>query len=109
MKGANRLEKQIVVYPTDKSGKVGVCSPDAYEKMGLVHTAKDQEVSLETAVKMGEDLDCVTSMLIKVFNPGDVRGHMKRYRESYLGGEHPAGMTLLLKDHKPKDSQGPAQ
>ena len=85
---------------------MGVCDPATYLRMGRVHTMKDQEISHEEARKVAEKVMAHTAQLLKCFNLGVKRAHEPRFRESLLGRGHPAEMTLLIKDHKPRDIDG---
>ena len=40
-------DHEILVVPTDKSGRFAIVTPEAYEAMGRVHTDKDWEVGPE--------------------------------------------------------------
>ena len=56
MKGKKKLLKRMkeqnqVLVKTDKTGKIGICSMEDYEKMGLEHVSKDEEVSISDSVE----------------------------------------------------------
>ena len=64
--------------------------------MGSVHTSKDQQVHMSHVEEMARTHDLHMSMLAKILRLGEGHGHKARFRESYLGGEHPASMGLEL-------------
>ena len=74
--------------------------------MGEVHISKDREVHMHDVENMARLHDNHMSMIIKILRVGQSHGHKGRFRESYLGGQNPSVMYLLIKDHKPKDSKG---
>ena len=56
LKGLKSLKKrvkegQIVICKTDKSGKFGVASLEAYKQMGEVHTRGDEEIGIDRDIK----------------------------------------------------------
>ena len=44
-------EKEIIVYPTDKSGRLAVTSVESYSKQGKKHVAGDKVVKWEEVEK----------------------------------------------------------
>ena len=111
LKGLKSLLKrtkanEIAVCLTDKSGKLCVTGREEYLKMGQTHTSKDKLVTMKEVAKCAEYLDCHTSMLIKITGVGDSWGHYARMRESLLGGQCPAPMYLMVKDHKALGPEG---
>ena len=45
-------EGEVVIMPTDKTGKFCIMSRSLYEEAGLVHTSKDVEVQLEEVMRV---------------------------------------------------------
>ena len=84
-------EGDLVGIKTDKSGKMGVATPDAYLEMGRQHTDKDEKVDMKTLEEMSSLVSSHTSAWLKMFGVGESQGgHPKRFRESYMGGDTPA-------------------
>ena len=70
-RGLKKLQKrvadgEIVVIPTDKSGRMVVMSLESYEKAGEVHTNKDREVTMEQAEEVAKELRGHTSSWLKI-------------------------------------------
>ena len=95
-----------MVRETEKSNKLIVVDMESYERMGEVHTGKDEQVHMAHVEEMARTHDQQLSMLVKILKLGDSHGHRGRFRESYLGGQNPSTMYLVFKDHKPKDANG---
>ena len=92
---------EIVVLPTDKTGKFSVMGRDDYEAAGLVHTQGDVEVGWEEVKKAQREINGHVAVLIKIFNIGKNWDHVERTRETMMGesmGVCP--IQLLFKDHK---------
>ena len=104
-KGLKSLKKrvkegQIVVVKTDKSGRFSVMSMQEYERAGLVHTAKDTEVTMGFLVKNQRRLNGHMSMLLKTFLVGQNHDHFERIRNLKLTHSLSiAPLYLLFKDH----------
>ena len=91
---------EIVVLPTDKTGKFAVMGREDYEQAGLVHGKGDDEVGWEIIKMEQREINGHVAMLIKIFNIGESWGHVSRVRETMLGesmGICP--VQLLYKDH----------
>ena len=101
---------EIVVLPTDKTGKFAVMKREEYEKAGLVHSEGDREVNWEEIKNSQREINGHVAMLIKIFNIGKNWDHVERVRETMMGetmGVCP--IQLLFKDHKNwKPDQGTA-
>ena len=94
-------EGEIVVLPTDKTGKFAVMSRDYYEKSGLSHTQNDEEVGLDKIKVEQREINGHVAMLIKIFNIGGNWGHEERIRETMMGESmEVCPVQLLYKDHK---------
>ena len=94
-------EGEIVVLPTDKTGKFAVMKREDYEEAGLVHAQGDREVNWEEIKTAQREINGHVAMLIKVFNIGKDWDHVERIRETMMGesmGVCP--IQLLFKDHK---------
>ena len=99
-------EGEAIILKTDKSGKLAICTPDTYLEMGMEHIRKDVEIDIETLRQLGLEVDRHTSSWLKMFSVGEGQGHSKRFRESYLGGDTPAPLYILVKDHKKLGENG---
>ena len=88
-RGLKKLQKrvadgEIVVIPTDKSGRMVVMSLEDYERAGEVHTSKDREVSMEHAEEVAKDLRGHTSSWLKILNVGEDHKHQSRHRKTFI-------------------------
>ena len=100
-------EENLMVLVTDKSGKPTAVSRPIYLTMGSIHTAKDQEITWKEVEAIQRGLNGHCSMWAKILNMGEAWGHEDRIRESCIHkSEIVPPMTLLIKDHKPKSSNG---
>ena len=75
---------EIVVLPTDKSGRFAVMSFDTYVKAGMVHVNGDEEVSVDDLKKNQKKINGHMSMIIKIFGLGKNWNQERRMRESML-------------------------
>ena len=78
-------EGDMVIIPTDKSGRLTAMSRAAYREAGMTHTRKDPEVSWEWIRDSQRELNGHVSMLIKCFKIGSYWKHGYRVRETLLG------------------------
>ena len=94
-------EGDIVVLPTDKSGKFAIMSMSTYMLAGEVHTSKDTEVCLGEVQSNQRKLNGHVSMLCKIFKIGSDWQHEGRVRETMVNNSLAvAPLYLLYKDHK---------
>ena len=105
-RGLNSLRKRvregdIVVLPTDKSGRFAIMSFQTYLEAGAVHTDGDREVGEEELKQNQSRLNGSVSMLLKIMRVGENINHTDRWRESTLsGGQETCPLWLLFKCHK---------
>ena len=57
--------EELIVLPTDKSGRFGVMSVKNYLRAGEKHTKKDEEVDMATIINTRNELNGNMSMIIK--------------------------------------------
>ena len=94
-------EGELVVCPTDKTGKFAVMGRDIYESSGMVHTEGDDIVGWEDLKISQREVNGHTSMLAKIFRIGENWGHEDRVRETIMGEAlQVCPIQLLYKDHK---------
>ena len=94
-------ESELVVVPTDKTGKFCVMSRETYVKCGMVHCKKDLEIPFEDLTSTQKDLNGNTSMLVKIFRMGSTWDQVGRVRETVLNHSlEVCPLSLLYKDHK---------
>ena len=94
---------EIVVIPTDKTGKFTVMSRASYEQAGLAHTRGDTEAGWSEIEEAQREVNGHVSMLLKIFKVGEYwdENNVDRVRETMLGeGLSVCPITLLFKDHK---------
>ena len=111
LKGLLSLKKriknaEIVVVPTDKTGKFSVMSRASYEQAGLVHTKGDTVAGWDVVGEAQREVNGHVSMLLKIFKVGEYwENNVDRVRETMLGeGLSVCPITLLFKDHKGWDN-----
>ena len=67
----NRFKKEeIIILPTDKSGRFGIMSLENYLRAGEKHTGKDEIVGNPVIVRTQSELNGNISMLIKFLRMG---------------------------------------
>ena len=94
-------EGELVILPTDKTGKFAVMTRETYELAGKSHIGNDEEVGWDVIKKSQSEINGHVSMLIKTFRIGETWGQTDRVRESMLGeGLSVCPVGLLYKDHK---------
>ena len=92
---------ELVVLPTDKSGRFGVMSMATYIKAGMVHIKDDEQVGVEERRSNQKILNGAVSMMLKIFRVGKNSRHENRWRESMMSNSLEAcPLWLLFKDHK---------
>ena len=105
-KGLKTLKKRfqegdIIVLPTDKSGRFGVMSLENYLLAGEKHTNKDVEVGMGEIVRTQSELNGNISMLIKFLRIGHLWKHQDRARTTMINNSLSlCPMYLTYKDHK---------
>ena len=62
--------KEIVVYPTDKSGKLAVTSFESYYKQGIEHTRGDKEITWGDIKDIQGEIKAHIKSMNRIFNPG---------------------------------------
>ena len=94
-------EGDLVVCPTDKSGKWCLTKKETYLKMGSVHTSKDRIIGKEVIRENKRLLNGHMSMFNKCFKTGQRWNHQERVRETTLEDSNSVPpLYLLIKDHK---------
>ena len=95
-RGKQKLQKrirngEIVIYPTDKSGKLVACLPSTYLKAGLVHTSKDEQVEWSELPKVEQLINRHMRALGRILNLGTSHpGQAQRLQGALLSEESPA-------------------
>ena len=94
---------------TDKSGKLAVCTPDAYERMGEVHVANDVVVKWDVVEEAQKTVGAHLKCLNKVFKTGEA--HVENESKRTKGAKQVCNlvvplMYLLMKDHKAMGDDG---
>ena len=77
-------EGEIVVVPTDKSGRFSVMDMDTYLQAGLKHAGKDRLVSMTEIKENQSELNGQVSMILKIFKVGQSWGHYDRARANMI-------------------------
>ena len=106
LRGLKNLKKmvkneELVVLPTDKSGRFSVMSVTNYLRAGQKHTKTDIEVEIEEVTKTQNELNGNVSMAIKFFKIGSNWKHGDRVRSTLINHSlNVCPMYLTYKDHK---------
>ena len=106
MRGLKSLKKkfkneEIIVLPTDKSGRFSGMSRSNYLKAVEKHKNKDDKVDLSVTKKAQNELNGNVSMMIKFCKIGNDWKHGDRIRTSMMGQSlNLCPMYLTFKDHK---------
>ena len=98
----SRIKKgELLVCPSDKSGKLVVTDPETYLILGSEHTKNDTQISQDEVARIQQTLNGHQSMLIKGFNIGGAWNHTDRVRESTISQSNAIPpLYLMIKDHK---------
>ena len=92
---------EIVVVPTDKSGKFAIMSRRAYEESGNKHVKDDRIVGWDELKEAQTRLNGHVAMMAKIFKIGKNWEHQDRIRETMMGESlSVCPVSLLYKDHK---------
>ena len=73
---------EIVVVPTDKSGRFAIMSRKAYEAAGMVHVKNDVKVGWAELKEAQSRLNGHVAMMAKIFKMGKSWDHYDRIRET---------------------------
>ena len=96
-----RKSGELVILPTDKSGRFCVMTLKTYLEAGLVHTAKDKEASQSDIKSNQSEINGHVSMILKIFCVAGKRGQEDRARETMINNSQTlCPMYLVFKDHK---------
>ena len=99
-----RIEsEEIIVYPTDKSGRLAVTSRASYSKQGEKHVAGDRIVQWKEVEEAQKTVKAHLWTLNRVFNPGQHHGEKaeQRTREAkQMANLAIPHVYLMAKDHK---------
>ena len=77
-----KTDGELVVLPTDKSGRFAIMSMKTYIEAGEVHTRGDEEIGLSELKSNQKKVNGNVSMLLKIMNVGFKCQHKGRWRES---------------------------
>ena len=95
--------KEIVIYQTDKSGKLCVATPEAYKRQGDKHVASDKVVDCKEIEESQKELSCPLRAYNLMFSAGRDQGEKGQAsvgRAKELKSQTIPIMSQLLKDHK---------
>ena len=102
---------EIVVFPTDKSGKMVVSLPSTYKEAAKVHLEKDEEVTWDELNKVEVLINRHTTALRKILSLGENHPCRLQQLQGALKSEASPAPTLYLtwKDHKPYEVVPPTR
>ena len=82
---------EIVIFPTDKSGKLVLSTPDTYMEAASVHTAGDKEVSWDCLGVVEKEANRHATALRKAFRLGEGhRAQLQRMQGALRADDSPA-------------------
>ena len=92
---------QVVIFPTDKSGKLSIMTPETYSQAASVHTIKDKEVSWPMVAEVEKEMNYLSEQVVKILGMGETHNQVTRVRASTKGVDNqPPPTYFLVKDHK---------
>ena len=112
MQGRTKLikrikEEDLVVFPTDKSGKVALMKRASYIKMASKHIANDKDVTWEEVESIEDDANRHTMAFMRIVGLGKGLGQEDRMSEALRSMKNaPPPTYFLIKDHKKRDEDG---
>ena len=102
-------ERERVIYPTDKSGKLAVTMFENYHKQGQVHIRKDKEVNWGGINETQNSLKSLIRALDLIFNTGIGQSNSSKAR-AWKAREAMAtiipNLYIFPKDHKEVGADG---
>ena len=89
IKGLLSLKKridnaEIVILPTDKTGRFAIMTRETYLQAGLKHTRGDIKVTWEVLDEAQKEINGHVAMLLKIFKVGEHWDHVDRVREYHV-------------------------
>ena len=110
-RGLKSLEKrrdnnEIVLFRTDKSGKISIDTPDNYKESAKPHTMNDDVVSNDVFNSIEKEVNAHSIFWLKMLNVAKDSGDFNRYKSSMLthNSEY-STQYMYRKDHKTYDDR----
>ena len=92
---------EIIINPTDKSGKYSITTPELYRSAALAHVSNDVEVSNQVTREVEDEANKVSMQMVKVLRLGLSNGQERRMRSAFRSTNNPPPPTYFyFKDHK---------
>ena len=103
--GLNSILKRIksnelMVVPTDKSGRLAILTHDQYIKSGTVHTQKDQKISWNEVKYLKNQVNAHMSWFSRILNYAKNTDPERMAGNLTVGDMDIPEMNILVKDHK---------
>ena len=93
--------REIVINPTDKSGKYAVTTPALYRVAAMEHTLKDTVVTEETVSKTENEANNISMQLVRVLKLGQYYEQTSRVKSALKSTDNPPPpVYFYFKDHK---------
>ena len=92
---------EIVIVPTDKSGRLSVMTRTQYMKAGGVHTSKDEQIDWDTAKYLKNQVNSHMWWLSRIVSYAKNTDQERMQNNLTVSGIDIPEMSLLVKDHKP--------
>ena len=105
-KGLSKLNKrqskrEIVVFQTDKSGKMSIDAPENYAEAASPHIENDIIITQEEYEKIEETTNAHAKCWMRMLNVGKKTNNDERYKSSMLThNSRPPTLYIYRKDHK---------
>ena len=94
-------EKEVVVFQTDKSGRLSVDTPENYRQSSLVHVEQDVVVSEVEVQGIEKDISAHSEAWSRILCIGKNWNQLSRVRNNMTSKDSPlAPVYTLRKDHK---------
>ena len=107
MKALRNLKKrvnegEILIVPTDKSGRLSVTTKESYVQAMQPHVTNDIVIDLEERADIERKLNGHTLQLARILMLGEDHNHWDRFRSALTNKYgHIPTLSGFLKDHKP--------
>ena len=91
---------EIIITPTDKSGRLSVMTKAQYMKAGEVHTSKDQPIGWDIALYLKNQVNSHMWWLTRIVSYSKNTDQERMFNNLIVSGVDIPEMSLLVKDHK---------
>ena len=98
-------DEQIVIFQTDKSGKMSIDTPENYIEAARPHIEKDTIITEKEYEDIEKLVNAHSAFWVNMLKVGEKSGDTERYKSS-MKTENSKASTLYMyrKDHKPQNT-----